>query len=105
MSTSSKKRRAKKRRRKPRIGDFPLANGKFSGKPIRMVPMDYLEWALTAKGISDADKWAISKYLEGRRAKWLTPLDFIDEDLEQGRLPSLKGATPVEWPELEVVNG
>ena len=37
--------------------------------------------------------------LTGR--EWVTPQDFVDDDVEAGRLPCLKGATPTEWPELE----
>ncbi len=32
---------------------------------------------------------------------WVLPGDWIDSDLEAGRLPALKGATPTELPTLE----
>lgn len=33
--------------------------------------------------------------------EWVTPQDLIDQDIASGRLPSLKGVTPLSWPELE----
>jgi len=36
-----------------------------------------------------------------RGNEWTRPDDYLDDDLASGRLPSLKGATPTELPELE----
>jgi len=37
---------------------------------------------------------------EGSRF-WVSPEDYIDSDIEEGRLLSLKGITPVELPGLD----
>ncbi len=58
-------RMSKYRRRKAQrtLGDFPLAVGKYAGRPIRSVPHDYLQWILRAKGFPSADKWIVRKWL------------------------------------------
>lgn len=35
-----------------------------------------------------------------RAGFWVTPQSWVDDDLEAGRLPSLKGMTPIELPAL-----
>lgn len=32
---------------------------------------------------------------------WIKPEDYIDDDVASGRLVSLKGCTPPEWPGLD----
>lgn len=57
------KKRARNRRRT--LGDFRLMFGKYTGKPIRSIPLDYLRWARSAEGeIPAQDRWAITQYLK-----------------------------------------
>ncbi len=60
------RRKPRKRPRKARFGDFPLGFGRFVGRPIATVPPDYLDWALKARGVPAADKWAIGQWLRSR---------------------------------------
>ena len=62
---------AKNRRRI--LGDFRLMFGRYRGKPIHSIPLDYLRWAESAHGeIPLQDRWAITQYLkesDGHRQK------------------------------------
>jgi uncharacterized protein (DUF3820 family) len=64
---SRKRKRQSKRQRQPsrrsQFGTFPLATGKYAGRPLRTVPRDYLCWMLDYGHPSDVDQWAIGQYL------------------------------------------
>jgi hypothetical protein len=60
----------KRKERRPRFGDLPLSFGRFVGKPIKNVPRDYLEWAISEGAtIPAADRWAIQRFLRETAAK------------------------------------
>lgn len=52
----------------------------------------------------DAGEKVVEIVQDGRLmvgTSWVTPTDYQDQEVERHELPSLKGVTPVEWPELE----
>lgn len=63
----------KHQNRRRLLGDFRLMFGKYAGKPIRSIPLDYLRWSVSADGAIPApDRWAILQYLNelgGHRRK------------------------------------
>lgn len=65
----SRRKRRRKRRRKSRssIGSFPLAFGKYAGKPISSVPTSYVKWAVATPGVPVADQWVIRRFLGSRK--------------------------------------
>ena len=60
-----KRRKSHKPSRRATLGSFPLATGKFAGRPLRTVPRKYLVWMIETKSASTADLWAIGEFLRG----------------------------------------
>ncbi len=56
--------------------------------------------ALASQGIEMTGDAREPQEADPGRAFWVTPQSWVDDDLEAGRLPSLKGMTPVELPAL-----
>lgn len=65
------KRSRQNRRDTKTIASFPLSFGRFRNKPLSQVPIYYLRWLVGAESVPDADRWAVTRYLQNveRRRK------------------------------------
>ena len=63
MTVKRKQRSKRHSSHRSQFGDFPMATGKYTGRPLRKVPRSYLTWMLDVGCASDADQWVIAKYL------------------------------------------
>lgn len=63
----NKTRRKKKRSRRSSLASFPLAGGKYRGRPVGAVPVSHLRWMLKTRTASEADLWVIHQFLDGQR--------------------------------------
>jgi len=59
--------RKKKRSRRSKLASFPLAGGKYRGRPVGDVPVRHLRWMLETRKASEADLWVIRQFLDSQR--------------------------------------
>ena len=62
------KRRSKghkqKQHRRSTIASFPIAGGRYAGRPVSEVPVSHLRYLLATRKASAADLWIIRQYLD-----------------------------------------
>jgi hypothetical protein len=54
------------------LGNTPMIGGKFSGRPLKAVPLDYLRWIDQSRTFDQATRWLVRRYLAsigGRRGE------------------------------------
>lgn len=61
---SGRRRQRRKHRTRSMLATFPLSFGRYRNVPLSQIPRTYLRWMLTAKGVPDADRWAVGRYLQ-----------------------------------------